>query len=539
MRALIQLRGQEIEEARILKQLQEKFPGEEIDGPAVAWEDLSATERHVAHYVAHRGRVYRVPSLLPAFAAASGITLTEFGFRHHLTRLVERGVLVRAHPGWAVHERYLLKAREPQPPPQPRGGMSEVVRRARAAPESAWSPGSSIARRGRGVLSPALQALYDRTPADRAFTVDDVLDGPAGRDRVSLALRRLLEEKRLVRLAHGIYARAGVEIVEVPLPAQLRVALAALPVDQAISLCTWAERATGKASEEAIDAMQARAALLKRQGRIQEIGDGLYRRKQRALPPAEPSGDLPPDLVALLAKVPERDPIRLGALELAMDGERARVSGQVYRLVQRGILERCAVQTYRRVHGKVPEAGLLRHFEPGVVMRAAEVLMKDERRFTASGLARVTANLGELVARGKLEQAAGGFRLVGAKKREEPAEEAVEKVGAREVPAPAAEPVIPTSLGGITPDATARRPPLAPTTAVDGYRDLARILWALDWAQEHGMGPVTPAEIARICTEKAGVHVRAPNIARFLRVCKGKGRTEERWVEERGRYRRP
>lgn len=542
--ALARLRIHEIEDARIRKQIQDAFPGEEAHGPAVNWDDLSLIEQHVVHFIALRGRIYRIPDLLPAFSASSGATLSEFAFRHHLTGLGERGVLLRAHPGWAVHQRFVLKAREPLERMRPRSGMEEMGRRMKVVSQASWNPGSSTRRRKRGDLPPALQALLDTTPADRAFTTDDVMDAPGGRDRITSGLRRLVEERRLVKLSPGVYARSGVEIKAVPLPAQLRGALAALPTDRAISLSDWAQAATASTSQEAIDAMSARAAVLKRQGRIQEVGKGLYKRKEKALPPAEPIGELPSDLRVFLALVPEREDSTLSALGVAMDGERTKASGQVFRLVQRGLLERSGVQTYRRVRSEVaPEIGLLRHFEVGVVLRAVEVVRKEEGRITASGLVRMNANLAELVVVEKLEKVEDGFRLRAREKVTEKVEEPaagleVEVVGTEPAEvAPQPMPVVRCAEPAPTLTQGGEMAMLTAESAVEGRVDLARVLWALEWCMRNGHGPVNATEIARICTEEGGVKVHGPNIGRFLRECREKGTYAGMWVTEGGRYR--
>lgn len=429
------LRADEIEEARIKEQIATAYPGESVSGPAMRFEDLSPLERHIVHFIALRGRIRRIPDLLPAFQASSGIALGEFAFRSHLTRLQDRGAVVRGHLGWAVAPEMLVAATElpaPVPAKAPKTGMGVVLAKSRSTPRASWSPQPANKE---GWIPPALKELLERTPKDRAFRVGDLLSGTAPTSSLKKNVMRLVAVGLLVRLGQGVYARSGVEVGPAPLPQRLYTVLRSLPKQRAISLSEWAKAATGGDNEAVMDAMAARAAVLVRQGRVQEVSRGLYRRRKQgegavvedAVPvavhgvapasPAANTAELSAELAAVLALVPPRSEITLDALEVAADGEPGltlgKLSGHVYRLVQRGVLERTVARTYRRVQKEMPEEiGLLRHFEGGIVLRLAEVVVKEEKRVTASGLGRMKEALERLIAEERLERSGGGYRKV-------------------------------------------------------------------------------------------------------------------------------
>ncbi len=430
-RQIAALRSNEIEEARIEKEFLTAFPGESRHGPAVPYDDLTPIERHVLNFIAVRGRVRRLASHLVAFQHASGVGMNLSAFRMHLSWLHEKGALARNGMGWSVEPTYLVRSLEVPPPipaKMPKTGFAEVLSRARKTRAPVWASRAQIeAARG---LPPALEELLNRFPPDRAVPLRDLIDTPSAKARVTANLKRLQSMGMIVRFGHGVYGRAGVDLPAVdPLPNRTRAALDVLPRQQAISLAEWAKRSTGSDSRDARAVTAARASVLVRRGMVQRIGRALYRRigkvevtAPEVQPPAkvvdDPSGlvDLPLALVAVLAQVPDRGEITLAELEVACDGDvaasRGRMSGHVYRLVQRGLLERTAARTYRRVAAEMAEEiGLLRHFSEGSTLRLAEIVVKEEGKVSGSGLGRVRGELERLVAERRLEKVGGGYKL--------------------------------------------------------------------------------------------------------------------------------
>ena len=53
--------------------------------------------------------------------------------------------------------------------------------------------------------------------------------------------------------------------------------------------------------------------------------------------------------------------------------------------------------------------------------------------------------------------------------------------------------------------------------AISGSTYLARIIWALGVAQLEGIGPLRPADIARMVMARSAVSLEPPNVARYIR----------------------
>ncbi|MBK6848883.1 MAG: hypothetical protein IPG96_15570 [Proteobacteria bacterium] len=58
---------------------------------------------------------------------------------------------------------------------------------------------------------------------------------------------------------------------------------------------------------------------------------------------------------------------------------------------------------------------------------------------------------------------------------------------------------------------------LQPTDAIEGSTYLARIIWSLGIARLEGLGPLRPADMARIIMARCPVTLEPPNVARYIR----------------------
>jgi type IV secretory pathway VirB10-like protein len=56
--------------------------------------------------------------------------------------------------------------------------------------------------------------------------------------------------------------------------------------------------------------------------------------------------------------------------------------------------------------------------------------------------------------------------------------------------------------------------------AIDGSTYLARIIWSLGVADLEGLGPLRPADIARMVMSRSAVSLEPPNVARYIRRSK-------------------
>lgn len=62
--------------------------------------------------------------------------------------------------------------------------------------------------------------------------------------------------------------------------------------------------------------------------------------------------------------------------------------------------------------------------------------------------------------------------------------------------------------------------PLQVDDAINGSTYLARIIWSLGVAQLEGLGPLRPADIARMVMSRSAVSLEPPNVARYIRRSK-------------------
>lgn len=62
--------------------------------------------------------------------------------------------------------------------------------------------------------------------------------------------------------------------------------------------------------------------------------------------------------------------------------------------------------------------------------------------------------------------------------------------------------------------------PLHVEDAINGSTYLARIIWSLGVAQLEGVGPLRPADIARMVMSRSAVSLEPPNVARYIRRSK-------------------
>lgn len=62
--------------------------------------------------------------------------------------------------------------------------------------------------------------------------------------------------------------------------------------------------------------------------------------------------------------------------------------------------------------------------------------------------------------------------------------------------------------------------PLAVDDEINGSTYLARIIWSLGVAQLEGLGPLRPADIARMVMARSPVSLEPPNVARYIRRSK-------------------
>jgi hypothetical protein len=76
--------------------------------------------------------------------------------------------------------------------------------------------------------------------------------------------------------------------------------------------------------------------------------------------------------------------------------------------------------------------------------------------------------------------------------------------------------------------------PLGAKEAIDGSVWVMRILWALEHAARHELGPQNAADIARLLTTHAGLNVPSPNVARAFRERKQAQKDELYWAEAEG-----
>jgi len=64
--------------------------------------------------------------------------------------------------------------------------------------------------------------------------------------------------------------------------------------------------------------------------------------------------------------------------------------------------------------------------------------------------------------------------------------------------------------------------PLEVDDAINGSTYLARIIWSLGVANLEGIGPLRPADIARMVMSRSAVSLEPPNVARYIRRSKPK-----------------
>lgn len=69
-------------------------------------------------------------------------------------------------------------------------------------------------------------------------------------------------------------------------------------------------------------------------------------------------------------------------------------------------------------------------------------------------------------------------------------------------------------------DSSDRVRPLKVDDAIQGSTYLARIIWSLGVADLEGMGPLRPADIARMIMARSPVSLEPPNVARYIRRSK-------------------
>lgn len=424
-RLLTQLRIKEIDEEQVQQEFLSAFPGEVLVA-AVPFDELSAIERRVVQFVARRGRIKRVASLRVVFQGEYGVGLTQAAFLITLTRLREKGVLSRSGNGWMVEPDYLVRAQEPLPPmPRPKSPQERLAEAVCAAPrrQKPW------AQRARGELPPFVAKVLAEFPTDRATTVAQLATAlgeghsKGGHERIGHAACELLKAGLVSRLGHGVYARSGVTMPPEALPTTLQRAMDALPAQGAISVSEWTASLTGEDSRENRAVVSARASVLVRQGYAERVGRGLYRRasavkEERPKRRAPDVVDLPRGLRAILDVFPTEGTMSVGELGIACDGVvvAGNLHGHVFRLLQRGLIERVSAQIYRRVGGAKEDpatARLLPLFGDGECLSPAQVVVKLGMKLTASAMAKTRAELEALVDEGKLERKEGGYGRVG------------------------------------------------------------------------------------------------------------------------------
>lgn len=118
-------------------------------------------------------------------------------------------------------------------------------------------------------------------------------------------------------------------------------------------------------------------------------------------------------------------------------------------------------------------------------------------------------------------------------------------------PAPEpASPAVPAASSAPAPAVASNAPPAGATgqpaaspvplrqlgakESIDGSVWVLRILWALEYAARHHLGPQNAAEIARLLTTHAGLNVPSPNVARAFRERRQAQKDEPYWSEAEG-----
>lgn len=95
------------EEGRLFQIYARAFPGESLRPAAVPWTSLSHDERMTAHFIAVRGGIRRIRSLLDRYQLFSGEVLAAMTLVVRISRLHGKGVLDRCAAGWVVAPEFL------------------------------------------------------------------------------------------------------------------------------------------------------------------------------------------------------------------------------------------------------------------------------------------------------------------------------------------------------------------------------------------------------------------------------------------------
>lgn len=234
------------------------------------------------------------------------------------------------------------------------------------------------------------------------------------------------------------------------------------------------------------------------------------------------------------------------------EATRNRLSVRLHRLLAMGLVERVGRGSYRPALRAEPVSTVSVETTPeedailaqivGDGVPLVDLVKRLDGAFTPRRRREVLDMLQMLKARGVVEETAAGWRRLGsADARATPTSGALLREVSMEPSVVGAALSRETAAGpvGVGPEAAVADAGETFTceSKVEGRVDLARVLWALEWAKKAGKGSVTAAEIARICTEEGGVKVQGTNIGRFLKECREKGKYAGMWLEERGRYR--
>lgn len=291
VRLLAQLAEVENSETRVESEFVRAFPDLDFGVPAASWADLTATEQVVAHFLAKRGHVRRVLSVLPEFQQWTGHNISEIGFRMHLSRLRAKHVVERGYLGWAVATPLLANALNPPVVPKlpRRTGMEGIHRRARTVKGEGEGP-TGVKPLDLATLLPVPDPtpgdVYARIPLDTPITlvallmaVEGIMSGP-GLGRVRRCVDALVEEQLVVRAGREVYARRGLVAEEVPTPMLERV-WRHIPADKGIGIGALAVLVEGNAEERARRSTLMRLRRLMEAGWVQRVARGLYTRKLR------------------------------------------------------------------------------------------------------------------------------------------------------------------------------------------------------------------------------------------------------------------
>ncbi len=291
LRLLAQLGEVERTETRVEDEFQRAFPDLDFGVPSSTWEDLTATEQVVTHFLAKHGHVRRVLDVLPEFRNWARRDISEIGFRMHLSRLRAKHVVERGYLGWSVATPLLAKALSPPVVPKmpQRTGMEGIRQRARVVKGEGEGPA--------GVKPLDLAALLpvpDPTPGDvyahipldapinlvaLLMAVEGEMSGP-GLGRVRKCIDALLSQQLVVRAGRETYARRGVVEELGPTPMLERV-WRHIPTQKAIGIGALAVLVEGDAGERARRATLMRIQRLMTAGWVERVGRGLYTRKAR------------------------------------------------------------------------------------------------------------------------------------------------------------------------------------------------------------------------------------------------------------------